>query len=349
MCPTRSYPLRPAPLLVTPCARYAPVCRTASGCGRTRCKAKDVDYAQNDMQCAYSVFPKIGEAWRAGACRQILWNGPRYAGRVVPVRGFGILFPDRRNRNRSAMVGLVARPTGGRWHRSPPGAPPFRSERFGTKHYSLRIPRTHADSRDVHHGAGFRGVVLQPEARTPLASPRTKTCPCCMRPRTGVRGDPRIREGRRLTLYGRARFDPNGPRPRKIFIFLPPGGLTCGKVCYNDGREKAASGAAFSLFCAGKQWLGPKKTPAGTNGRRAPSASRAQSGARTAPAQDARAGGGAHAGYARKKGSGGGADGMEQNGTRRRERYAGTERQNFTQGMGNMTFHDRSRGPRSKT
>ncbi len=45
-----------------------------------------------------------------------------------------------------------------------------------------------------------------------------------------------------------------------------------------------------------------------------------------------------------QKGSGGGADGMERNGTRRRERYAGTEPQSFGGGMGNMTKHDTLQG-----
>ena len=45
-----------------------------------------------------------------------------------------------------------------------------------------------------------------------------------------------------------------------------------------------------------------------------------------------------------QKGSGGGADGMERKGTRRRERYAGTEPQSFGGGMGNMTKHDTMQG-----
>ena len=69
--------------------------------------------------------------------------------------------------------------------------------------------------------------------------------------------------------------------------------------------------------------------------------------ANRAGAKRARAGAGAHAGYARKKGpaawgsrTGGGADGMERNGTRGRKRYAGTEPQSFGGGMRNMTCHD---------
>ena len=42
--------------------------------------------------------------------------------------------------------------------------------------------------------------------------------------------------------------------------------------------------------------------------------------------------------------AGGGADGMERNGTRRRGRYAGTEPQSFSDGMGNMTCHDTMQG-----
>ncbi len=117
------------------------------------------------------------------------------------------------------------------------------------------------------------------------------------------------------------------------------------------GAERRLPGAAFSLFCRGKQWLGPKKAPAGGDGRSAPFASRAQSGARTAPALT-RAGGRRRAGRIRaQKGSrrltapgGGGAEGRERNGTRWRERYAGTEPQSFGGGMRNMTSHDTVQG-----
>ena len=90
-------------------------------------------------------------------------------------------------------------------------------------------------------------------------------------------------------------------------------------MCYNGDRE-AASGAAFPLFCAGMR-LGPKKAPAGVDGKGASAVSRAQSGARTAPARNARPRARAPAqdtrelGFHRSGKPGGGADGTEWNET----------------------------------
>ena len=118
-------------------------------------------------------------------------------------------------------------------------------------------------------------------------------------------------------------------------------------------QREAASGAAFPLFCAGKQWLGPAKKPRRERTGEVRPASRARNQVReprrrkTRPPAQGRARriraqkrvpppGGAQAG--------GGADGRERNGTRRRERYAGTEPQSFGGGMGNMTCHDTMQG-----
>ena len=96
---------------------------------------------------------------------------------------------------------------------------------------------------------------------------------------------------------------------------------------------------------------GPKKAPAGTDRRIASGVSRAQSGARTAPALTRPPAQGRARRIRAQKGSrrsgkpgGGGADGRERNGTRWRERYAGTEPQSFSGGMRNMTCHDTMQG-----
>ncbi len=93
-------------------------------------------------------------------------------------------------------------------------------------------------------------------------------------------------------------------------------------------------------FRAGKQWLGPAKTPAGGNGEGAPSVSRAQSGARTAPAQDARRRARARTQDMRAKRvpPPGRNPAAERNAME--ERYAGMERQSIGEGMENMTSHD---------
>ena len=127
-------------------------------------------------------------------------------------------------------------------------------------------------------------------------------------------------------------------------MFHPPRGLTGEKVVYDESRERRLPGAAFPLFCAGKQWLGPKKAPAGTNGRRASAVSRAQSGVRTAPAQDAPARAGARRQDTRAKRvrRRRGRKGAERNAME--ERYAGTEPQSFGGGIRNMTSHDTMQG-----
>ncbi len=110
-------------------------------------------------------------------------------------------------------------------------------------------------------------------------------------------------------------------------------------------------GPPFGSSAQGSNGWGRKKAPAGTKGRRASAVSRAQSAARTAPALT-RAGGRGRARRIRaQKGSrrlrtqaGGGAEGLERNGMRGRERYAGTEPQTFGDGMGNMTIHDTMQG-----
>ncbi len=89
-----------------------------------------------------------------------------------------------------------------------------------------------------------------------------------------------------------------------------------------SGQETCALRLARAIRCANR---------AGANARR-----RAR--ART---QDTRAKKGPAAPGNR---AGGGADGMERNGTRGKERYAGTEPQNIGDGMGNMTKHDTLQG-----
>ncbi len=110
------------------------------------------------------------------------------------------------------------------------------------------------------------------------------------------------------------------------------------------GVERRLPGAAFSLFCRGKQWLGWKKPRREATGEVRPP-SRARNQAReprrrkTRPpaqgrARRIRAQKGSRRLEARRPAA------AQRSGTRRRERYAGTEPQNIDVGMGNMTKHD---------
>ena len=117
--------------------------------------------------------------------------------------------------------------------------------------------------------------------------------------------------------------------------------------------ERRLPGPSFGFSAQAKQWLGAKKAPAGTDRRRAPAASRAQSGARNAPRRKTRAGGRGRGRTIRAQNRvppprgrpsrrRRGRIGAERNA--RERRYAGTEVQTYGDGMGNMTKHDTMRG-----
>ena len=119
-------------------------------------------------------------------------------------------------------------------------------------------------------------------------------------------------------------------------------GLTEEKMVYNGCREAVPWGR-LSAFLR-RRAAGAEKNPAGGDGRGASAVSRAQSGARTAPALT-RAGGRGRARRIRaQKGSRRrrGRTGAERNATE--EGYAGTEPQSFGGGMANMTCHDTMQG-----
>ena len=88
------------------------------------------------------------------------------------------------------------------------------------------------------------------------------------------------------------------------------GGGAEGREWNGMGRRERYAGAEPQSFGGGMRNMTSHDTVQGSSmnrpacgGESAPAVSCAQSGARTAPAQDAQAGGGAHAGYARKNGS----------------------------------------------
>ncbi len=151
---------------------------------------------------------------------------------------------------------------------------------------------------------------------------------------------PRLRGrpgGGSLGVTGGCRASPaasaggNGPSPCP----LPageglPGRAVPSSPSWGSGRLLPSAGATMGGKCP-------------------PAASRAIRCANRACARRARAGAGAQAGYARKKGPAAwgrpgrrrrGRAGAERNATE--ERYAGTEPQTFGGGMGNMTLHDTS-------
>ena len=98
---------------------------------------------------------------------------------------------------------------------------------------------------------------------------------------------------------------------------------------------------------------GAEKSPGGNGGETCALPSRARNQVREPRRRRARAGGHRRARRIRAQKlvpplegaqAGGGADGMERNGARAEERYAGTEPQSFGGGMGNMTKHDTVQG-----